>query len=331
MPPKQVIDYSAASLVDLKAQLAQQTEQFERVRSGAKHGPAANRRSDKKPAVWARQNKGVNSRAERDQVQRLEEVDSQSYARSREALERKAKIYEEMRTRARRDDESEDEEALIDFDRKFWEEYNKRSRKSTDSDDDRSKDSNNDDDDDDDPWVEYEDDFGRTRTVRRSQVPARSPSPSPSRSPSRSPSPPPMPREHVGYADRASIRHYDAKQENRTRGVGFYQFATDDEQRTEQMERLKQMREETEAARRNKQTVAERRKAAIQKNADKVRERRQAMMAKRRKKDSSESPSAAAAAAAAATTTTERGQQDQLNVNEDSISRFIKSVRDTMQ
>ena len=49
-------------------------------------------------------------------------MDSHSLAHSREALERKAKIYEKLKTRVRRDDESEDEEALIDFDRKYWEE-----------------------------------------------------------------------------------------------------------------------------------------------------------------------------------------------------------------
>ncbi|KAI9266889.1 hypothetical protein BDA99DRAFT_506897 [Phascolomyces articulosus] len=319
MPPKRVIDYSASSLVDLKAQLAQQTEQFERVRSSAKHGPASNRRSDKKPTIWARQNKGVNSRAQRDQVQHLEEVEGHSLARSREALERKAKIYEEMRTRVRREDESEDEDTLIDFDRKYWEEHELQNRKQENANDKkRSQKSTDSEDDEDDPWVEYEDEFGRSRTVRRSQLPSRSPSPASSSS-SRSPSPERIPREPVELADRAGIRHYDATRENRTRGVGFYQFETDEEKRAEQMERLNQLREETETARRNKQTVAERRKAAIQKNADKVRERRQAMMAKRRKTDSSSSRT---------TTTNDRGEP--LNVNEDSISKFIKSIRDTL-
>ncbi|KAI7859937.1 hypothetical protein BDC45DRAFT_495347 [Circinella umbellata] len=326
MPPKKVIDYSAASLVDLKAQLAQQTEQFERVRSSAKHGPASDRRSDKKPTVWTRQNKGVNSRAERDQIQHLEEVDSHSLAHSREALERKAKIYEKLSTRVRRDDESEDEEVLIDFDRKYWEERELQERKQNDTSDKKrtrkSTESDRDDEDDDDPWVEYEDEFGRSRTVRRSQLPSRSPSPA--ELSSRSPSPEPMPREPVELADRAGIRHYDATRENRTRGVGFYQFETDEEKRAEQMERLNQLREETETARKNKQTVSERRKAAIQKNAAKVRERREAMMAKRRKVDGTLPPPQSSSPSSSAT------KQDGLNVNEDSILKFIKSIRDTV-
>lgn len=76
----------------------------------------------KKPTVWARQNKGIEGRQQRDQVQHLEQVESHSLARSREALERKARLYEEMRKRVRTsDDEESDEDILIDFDRKYWE------------------------------------------------------------------------------------------------------------------------------------------------------------------------------------------------------------------
>ena len=141
-----------------------------------------------------------------------------------------------------------------------------------------------------------------------------------------------MPREPVELADRAGIRHYDATGENRTRGVGFYRFETDEEKRAEQMERLNQLREETEMARKNKQTVAERRKAAIQKNAAKVRERREAMMAKRRKTDVAPHPptSSSSSSSSTTTTTTTTIKQDGLNVNEDSISKFIKSIRDTI-
>lgn len=46
-------------------------------------------------------------------------------SRSREALERKAQIYENLKKRMRTEDdedENEEDEPLIDFDRKYWEE-----------------------------------------------------------------------------------------------------------------------------------------------------------------------------------------------------------------
>lgn len=61
-------------------------------------------------------------------MQHIDEVESHSLERSRETLERKAKLYEEMRKRIHSDDEDdEDEEGyLIDFDRKYWEEVSKK-------------------------------------------------------------------------------------------------------------------------------------------------------------------------------------------------------------
>ncbi|KAI9318816.1 hypothetical protein BX666DRAFT_2026237 [Dichotomocladium elegans] len=306
MPPKgNPIDISSASVVDLKAQLAQQNEQFRRIRATAKYGPASERRSDKKPTIWARQNKGVSSRSQRDQVQHIEEVESQSLERSRAALERKAKIYDQMRKRVRHgsDDDDDDDDILIDFDRKYWEE---RKREEKESDPKRRKDSKEEEkeeDEDDDPWVEYEDEFGRTRTVRQSQLPReRSPSPAPTNE-SRSPSPQPRDTE---LADRASIRHYDSTREVRTRGVGFYQFALDDEERAEQMERLEALRQETEAARKNARSVAERRKAILQKNAERIHARRAEMAARRKG-------------------TTARTEDDA-----ERVANFLKSVRESM-
>lgn len=54
----------------------------------------------------------------------MEEVESHSLARSREALERKAQIYENLKKRVRteEDDDEDEDEQLIDFDRKYWEE-----------------------------------------------------------------------------------------------------------------------------------------------------------------------------------------------------------------
>jgi len=48
-----------------------------------------------KPTVWARQNKGVKSRASKDIE--LEEVSRPTIDSARAALERKAKVYEKLR------------------------------------------------------------------------------------------------------------------------------------------------------------------------------------------------------------------------------------------
>lgn len=55
----------------------------------------------------------------------MDEVESQSLEHGREKLERKAKLYEEMRKRIHSDDEDDEEGYLIDFDRKYWEEVRK--------------------------------------------------------------------------------------------------------------------------------------------------------------------------------------------------------------
>ena len=48
-----------------------------------------------KPTVWARQNKGVNSRASRDVE--LEAISKPTLESARAALERKAKIYDKLK------------------------------------------------------------------------------------------------------------------------------------------------------------------------------------------------------------------------------------------
>ncbi|KAI9033552.1 hypothetical protein CLU79DRAFT_714438 [Phycomyces nitens] len=291
MPPKPAIEISASTAFDLKAQLAQHTEEFERGRSGGKQVSAA-RNTDKKPTVWARQNKGVQSRSQRD-APVLEAVESDVLVRSREALERKAKIYDEMSRQVNRDED--DEDVLIDFDRKYWQQREMGSKKSQ-----KRKQVEEDEDD---PWVEHEDEFGRTRVIRKSQIPSRSPSPV--RSPSRSRSPSPrnfVPRDPDQLADRSSILHYEADREIRTKGVGFYTFAKDEEGREEQLEKLNALRRETEEARKNVQSVATRRKAAMARNAQKIHARREALMGK-----------------------------PTIEVDEDTVTEFLRSVRRKMK
>lgn len=118
-PGKIINNVSATTAIDLKAVLAQQIDHFEKVRS-SKGKQATARKPDKKPTVWAKQNKGVDARNAKDAKQQLEAVEGGTLARSREQLEKKAKIYELMRTGKYKNDN--DEESLIDFDRKYMQE-----------------------------------------------------------------------------------------------------------------------------------------------------------------------------------------------------------------
>lgn len=103
--------------------MAQQTERFEKTRANEGKLSAA-KRPEQKKTVWTKQNKGVDARNAKDKY--IEEVESNVLARSREQLEKKAKIYEAMRSGHIQQEYSEyddDEKApLIDFDKKYLQE-----------------------------------------------------------------------------------------------------------------------------------------------------------------------------------------------------------------
>jgi hypothetical protein len=214
-------------------------------------------------------------------------------------LQRKAKIYEEMRKRRRYNDSDDDENQLIDFE----------SRPFSDSDGDDDEDDRSDGDD---PWVDYEDEFGRSRTIRQSQLP---------RSRPRSPSPqltsePAYPvfttsdyeaRKREGSEERETKR-YNAEGEIRTKGVGFYTFSKDEEERKAQMEELKRLREQTETARAHTMSVSAKRKQALERNAAKINARRLLLQQK-------------------ATTPNTSSHQQTANIDDESISSFLSSIR----
>lgn len=255
-----------------------------------------------KPTVWARQNKGVSERAGKDKVE-LEAVAGPTLEASRAALQRKAKLYDEMRKRRRYNDDDNDENNLIDFDRQPL-----SSDEQDESDDDSRSDTS-------DPWVDYVDEYGRTRTVRQSQVPK-----------PRSPSPDYTPQaaypvftqgDEMSSSRRREeaddeVKRYDANQEIRAKGVGFYAFSKDEDERKAQMEELKQLREQTEKARTHTVSVAAKRKQTLENNAAKINARRLLLKQK------------AAGSKAQATANTSSNQPD---INEDSVSSFLRDMR----
>ncbi|KAG0958348.1 hypothetical protein G6F32_000394 [Rhizopus arrhizus] len=292
--------------VDLKAELAHQTEKFNKTRASSGKQSAA-KRPEQKRTVWAKQNKGIEARNAKDK--QIEEVQSDVLAKSREQLEKKAKIYEAMRSGQYKEEYDDDDEKapLIDFDRKYFQERQlEEIREETER---KLKKRRQEKEAADDPWVEYEDEFGRTRTVRQSQLPNMTVQEEENREDM-------MLRPDYemgdGLASRAHIKHYDADKEIRTKGVGFYRFSKDEEEREEQLAKLNKLRDETENARKSAILAAAKRQQMMAKNAEKIRARRAALQARKQhplKHD--KIPSTI----------------HMPDVNEESVASFLQSVR----
>ncbi|EED82162.1 predicted protein [Postia placenta Mad-698-R] len=234
---------SASSFFDLKAELSKKEEDFAKEKAAGRATALVGgvKRPDKKPTIWARQNTGVKNRAARDIE--LEEISKPTLDAARAVLERKAKMYEKLQKgKSGGLSEKQLEALLVDFDSKAIDHYE------SDSDDvDESltvpKLPGGEEDD---PIVEYEDEFGRMRTGRRSEIPRHL-----------MPQPEGEKEEDIEYVTLCQFAeennplnvHYDASQEVRAKGAGFYQFSGDDETRRKQMEELRLAREETEKTR----------------------------------------------------------------------------------
>ncbi|PHZ14408.1 uncharacterized protein RHIMIDRAFT_235187 [Rhizopus microsporus ATCC 52813] len=278
---KEISNVSATTAIDLKAELAQQTERFEKTRASEGKLSAA-KRPEQKKTVWTKQNKGVDARNAKDKY--IEEVESNVLARSREQLEKKAKIYEAMRSGHIQQEYSEyddDEKApLIDFDKKYLQERQLEEIREETERKLKKRRQEKEAEDVDDPWVEYEDEFGRTRTVRQSQLPKLLPEEKP-----KSKEDDYIPRYdyEIGdeLADISHINHYDADAEIRTKGVGFYRFSKDEEEREEQMAKLNKLRQETENARKSAISAAAKRQQMMARNAEKIRARKAALQARK--------------------------------------------------
>ncbi|KAJ6513328.1 hypothetical protein C8R45DRAFT_812987 [Mycena sanguinolenta] len=301
---------SASSFLDLKAELSKQEDEFTRNKAAGKSNYVVGgvKRPDKKPTIWARQNKGVNARASRDIE--LEAISKPTLESARAALERKAKIYDKLKKgKTGGLNDKQYESLLVDFDSKPSDHYE------SDSDDvDESLEVPRPPVGDDDPIVEYEDEFGRLRTGRRSEVPRELMHP---KEPEVDEDEDLVIRNPVGHfpvyrpsADRVEQIekqyseannplgvHYDATAEVRARGAGYYQFSKDEETRKAQMEELKSARVETEMTR--KETGAQDvhpgeiegmqdsgssgKSRAMEKRKRELEERRKMLDAKRRK------------------------------------------------
>ncbi|KAB8289521.1 hypothetical protein EYC80_010680 [Monilinia laxa] len=272
------------------------------------------RPSKTKEDIFKIHNKGAKKRAAQDlqddengytQIHKTGEgIDDNTLHRSKKRLAEKAKLYTRLKHGEHSHPGNEnEEETLVDFDRKWVESGEKDS--DNHSDDSFGLDAS------DTELTEYEDEFGRLRQVTRREkrrqerrlqkrligaeelerMSARPSMPSQliygdtiqsgaftstldaetegkmeelARKRDRSATPPEM-------------KHYEADKEIRSKGQGFYSFSKDEEARKEEMANLERMRRETERGRREREEAKEKRKREIE-------ERRRVLGEKRAKK-----------------------------------------------
>lgn len=262
MSKKKVYDLNASSGLGLDIELSKLKEKRKKEKNTYEQTGVKTSRKPLDKNIWNQRNKGLEKRSKFDQSEgrvtsTLEEQDA--IIESQKSLEKKSKIYENFLKEGAEFDEM-DENQLIDFEQKRWEQPNPTIV-------DESFIS--------DPWVEYEDDFGRTRTIRQSElrlIQATEDRASPD-----------LPSDEIirqqerfewerkRKEEAKGPLFYDADKEHRTRGVGFYKFSGREEERREQMEQLKKIREETDKRRSLHKSIRDRRNEKLQERMNIVR------------------------------------------------------------
>lgn len=233
------------------------------------------------------------------------EDEKATLARTRKIMEEKARLYAAMK---RGDYIPKEGEAapLVDFDRK-WAENRDTHGEDDDAPSSDSDNGNSDNETGPEEMVEYEDEFGRLRMAPKSQYLAhqrRIARGLAASSALEEMSARPKAPENIIYGeaiqaeafvavdeermeelarkrDRSvtppEAKHYDAREEIRNRGTGFYAFSKDEEERKRAMENLDLEREETERARQEREAAKERKRREVE-------ERRRMVLEKRRAK-----------------------------------------------
>ncbi|KAM3074091.1 hypothetical protein ACMFMF_006114 [Clarireedia jacksonii] len=212
------------------------------------------RPSKEKEDIFKSHNKGAKKRAAKD----LEDdeandngytrikttssaVDENALHRSKRRLEAKAKIYKRLK-RGEHDAE-ENDEALIDFDRK-WAENGEKDDSESDADGNATAE-----------MVEYEDEFGRLRKGTAAEA--------------------------ARMARKKAARLHGAEELVRRRGTGFYAFSKDEKARAEEMRGLEELRRGTEEVRRGREDVKERRRREVEERRRALGEKRAKRQAER--------------------------------------------------
>ncbi|KAA0713062.1 Coiled-coil domain-containing protein 174 [Triplophysa tibetana] len=255
---KKQYNVTASSLVDLKAELYRKQEEFKHDRLGQDAGALQKPKTKiKKPNVWCKQNEGVNARAQKDIQQTTEE--EVTLDKSRQKLQEKARLYEQM-TKGDFPDEETESLYLVDFTQKIINQRNETNV--TEDRDEQVSEVNiqippplNADEE----WVTGADRTLLSEDMRRE-----------------------MKREEWEREEEEQMKkpvgpiHFEdiREQEARELGVGYFAFSQDVEQRRKQRETLDMLRDQTTDQRCKREQLKEKRKALLASRLAKVRMRK---------------------------------------------------------
>lgn len=250
---------SSSSILALKAMVAQQKASGKRELPAQRSTSQNTSKTGSSGNLFTRPNKGVAQRMAKDEAE-WAKLNARTAESVEEKLKRKAEIYDKLQkgktgglTNAQLDN------LLVDFDGKDAEDSSEESSDEEEETGELHDPS--------DPMVEITDEYGRTRQVRRSEVPRGyfdhpnqptiddydDPNVLRGRNISNFPVYEPS-AERVAKIMEEAVedplsKHYDATNENRAKGAAFYQFSADEETRRRQMAELLNMRDETERER----------------------------------------------------------------------------------
>ncbi|NP_001234938.1 coiled-coil domain-containing protein 174 [Xenopus tropicalis] len=293
---KKPLEVTAASLVDLKAELFRKQEEFKHEKLSKDAGLSSKPRAgSKKPSIFSKQNSGVTARAEKDVEERTEEENTLD--KSRKKLEEKALLYEKM-TKGDFPDEETEELFLVDFAQKIIDKRNEVQALCQKDKKDGGEDVDGASDlpipaaqDPSEEWVDYVDSLGRSRRCMKKDLPHLLK----------------MDRELKGKSSAAEEKtllsddmrreiqrqkweqeeeealnrptgpiHYEDIRENEARqlGVGYFGFARDQTDRQKQMETLTMLRDQTEDQRLKRERLKAKRKSMLQARLSKLKQRK---------------------------------------------------------
>uniref|UniRef100_A0A672M9T8 Coiled-coil domain-containing protein 174-like n=1 Tax=Sinocyclocheilus grahami TaxID=75366 RepID=A0A672M9T8_SINGR len=292
---KKPYNITASSLVDLKAELYRKQEQFNHDRLGQDVGAAQKPKIKiKKPNIWSKQNEGVNVRAQRDVHQTAEEENTLD--KSRQKLEEKSRLYEQM-TKGDFPDEETESLFLVDFTQKIINQRNEPQTRTANVAGDRDgedsdvnipvpppQNANEE-------WVDYVDALGRSRRCLRKDLPdfqkmdqelQNNRVTGVDRTLLSEDMRREMQREQWEREEEEQMKkpvgpiHFEniREQEARELGVGYFTFAQDEDQRRKQRETLDMLRDQTTEQRHKREQLNEKRKALLEARLAKVRMRR---------------------------------------------------------
>ncbi|XP_030062808.1 coiled-coil domain-containing protein 174 isoform X2 [Microcaecilia unicolor] len=297
---KKPLDVTAASLVDLKAELYRKQEEFKKEKLQKDSGVSVKlKTANKKPNIWSKQNAGVTDRAGKDVEQKIEEQKTLDQARQK--LEEKAQLYEKM-TKGDFPDEETEELYLVDFTQKIMEKQKEvqalcereAARRAAEREEAEEEELDIEIPPPQDPseeWVDYVDSLGRSRRCMRKDLPdlqklekdlwgkslAADEKTLVSEGIKRE-----LQRQQWEKEEEEALKrpigpvHYEDIRENEARqlGVGYFAFSRDQELRGKQMETLEMLRDQTVDQRVKRENLKEKRKAMLEARLSKVRQRK---------------------------------------------------------